>query len=143
MMPLAMFRAYERNREFPKELHVERKEGREAPTVGCAHIVLQNIDVRIRIAAVHVCNRAEFEASGQRKYPPSDDPVRNVVRQNPVHIGTDYGLLKRNHHARKIVQVTAGLAPDVGSTYLIASPNSEMRGSLRFTIVCRTGVGES
>src|SRR6516164_224012 len=143
MMPLAMLRAYERNREFPKELHVKREEGRKALAVWCAHIVLQNIDARIRIAAVHVCNRAEFEASGERKYPPSDDAARNVVRQNPVHIGTDYRLLKRNHHAGEIVQVTARLAPDVGSTYLIASPNSEMRGSLRFTIVCRTGIGES
>jgi hypothetical protein len=98
MMHFAVFRTNKRNPKFPVKLHIQREERREALPIRKAYVVLQDVNVGIGVPAMHVRNRAEFETSRQRKYPPSNNAVWNIVGQNAIYVGPNDGLCERNQY---------------------------------------------
>src|ERR1700730_17619098 len=78
VMDLATPVSKQRQAELAVEFHVQRKIFREALSVGRAHILLLNINRRIREAGVNVDERAERELPRQGEDSPANDAIRNV-----------------------------------------------------------------
>src|ERR1700674_374910 len=75
------------DRKVPVHLNVERKISREAEAIGGAHVVLQDIYIRIRKAGVHVDDGANHQApKWKMRKTPDQQAVRDVGRLYTINI---------------------------------------------------------
>src|SRR6266481_3439793 len=105
----SMIGAKKRNAELTVDLDVQREKRREALPVRSSNVILQGINVGIRLAGVQIHDRAELQLFRQRENAPGHHAIGDVVRQDSINVGTNHRLLKGNEYAGKIVQISASL----------------------------------
>src|SRR5262249_21841440 len=143
VMNLAGVGAQQRQAEFAVELQVQREKVGETRSVWSAHVALYYIYVGIGIAAVPVGQRAEFEFPRQRKNTPGYDTIGNIGRQNSINVRPDHRLRERYEHTRKVVEIAARPAPDIGSVDLVFIVDCEMDSTFQFAVVRTAVVGQA
>src|SRR5258708_26759448 len=131
----SMIGAKIRDSELTIDFDVQCKKRSKPLPVWNPYVILQRIDVGIRLSGVPIRDGAELQLLGQGKYSPGHYAIGDVVGENSVNIGADHRLLERNEYAGKIVQVSAGLASDVRRIHFVASPNAEMDGGFQLAIM--------
>src|SRR4026207_174638 len=107
----------------------------ESRAIRSTELVLQNVHIGIGIAAVPVRERAELEFPRQRENAPGHNAIGDVRRQNSVNVRPNHWLRERNEHTRKIVQVAARAAPDVGSVEFVSFMDREVDRSFQFAVM--------
>src|SRR6202790_3250526 len=103
VMSLAALRAQVGNAEFAVELHIQREIGAKTLSVRNTDVVLEHIDLRVRLPGMHVGQGAERHLPRQRKNSPADEAVRYVERRDPVNVGAVDRLLARKEHGGEMV----------------------------------------
>src|SRR5277367_5558830 len=94
-------------REFAKYFDIERKECGKTPTVRCSHVVLQNVDLRVRQARPEIDDRADGELSRQGKRTPTHETMGHVRGQNARYIRTNHGCFERNKDLGQSIKIAS------------------------------------
>src|SRR5260370_2969284 len=137
---LGMFREWNMERNLPVKPGIHGKVSREAQAVGRAHIALQNVDIRIGKARMHVHDGTELHFPWKPENSRCQHAMGHIGRQNAGDIRPDDGSFEENQRIGKRIEIALGAAPRIGDGQVRVFARPIMRGDLRLAIVRAAGV---